>query len=79
MSLNLLRSDPRRIQRKVIQLSIDILTFIGSSSASIAVFLIRAKDVHMGTFVLIGIEALSMVVLAWQIVAYADLKKSPLI
>jgi hypothetical protein len=70
------RSDPRRIRRKVIQLLIDLLTFIGSSFASIAVFIIRVKDVHSGTLVLIAIEALSVIVLAWQIFAYADLKKS---
>jgi len=71
------RSDRRRIQRKVIQLSIDLLTFIGSSFASIAAFFIKAKDVHFGTFVLIAIEALSVIVVAWQIFAYADLKRSP--
>jgi hypothetical protein len=75
------RSDSRRIQRKVIQLSINLLTFIGSSFASIAAFLIRAGglhwDLHWGTYTLIAIEALSVAVLAWQICAYADIEKGP--
>ena len=75
------RSDSRRIQRKVLQLSINLLTFIGSSFASIGAFLARAEGLHWGlhwgTYSLIAVEVLCVIVLAWQIWAYADIEKDP--
>jgi L-asparagine transporter-like permease len=67
------RSDKHRVQRKVLQLLVDLMTFVGSSFVSIAVFLVRVGESDGRILTLLIVESVVLLLLTWQILVYADL------
>lgn len=68
------RSDERRLQRKYIQLFIDLLAFVVPGVISGCVFLVFfGKNTVLN--LLAVAEILLLFVLAWQIIVYADLER----
>ena len=69
------RSDDYRLERKVIQMGIDLLTFAGFGMGAIVFFLVREPKVSTAALWMCGIEGVMMLFLIFEIVTYADLKK----
>lgn len=69
------RSDARRVQRKVIQCAIDLLTFPLSGLLSIvAFFCLRGTASHLLSTLAVA-EIVVMVILTWQFIQYEDFSK----
>jgi hypothetical protein len=68
------RDDRRRRSRKWLQLGVDLLTFCGTSAAAILSFWIFGP-VTVALVLVSVLELAAVGVLAWQIVAYADLRR----
>lgn len=69
------RSDDRRVDRKWLQFSVDILTFVVSGMGCILAYLVLVKSPHWRIYVLCGIEAVLLLGLAIQIRSYLDPQK----
>ncbi|MCP9949076.1 hypothetical protein [Actinomadura madurae] len=68
------RSDNRRVSRKFLQLSVDLITFCGSSMAAIVTyFAVGPHSVILTVCALV--ELIPIAALGQQIVAYADLRR----
>jgi len=67
------RADNLRMSRKVIQLVVDLIAFVGSGLASIDAYVVRSAPLTASLAAVVAIEALLMLALAWQIILYADL------
>jgi hypothetical protein len=70
------RNDVRRRSRKVLQLCTDILTFIAGPLAGLAV-LWTVESLTPALIILSIAEAIGVLVLATQVVRYADLGSGP--
>ncbi|PWK65224.1 hypothetical protein BCL76_113211 [Streptomyces sp. CG 926] len=66
------RDDPRRRSRKRLQLAVDLLCFCGPPIGAVAVYWSAGHTAPALVAVSVA-EVLATVLLAWQIVAYADL------
>jgi hypothetical protein len=67
-------ADKRRSSRKTIQLAVDLVTFCGSGLAALTVFWL-APAAHSPLLVAASaIEAMATGLLAWQFIAYADIR-----
>jgi hypothetical protein len=65
-------ADKRRVSRKAIQLTVDLVTFTGSALAALIVFW-SAPSPQPPLLVLVSAaEAIATAVVAWQFVAYAE-------
>lgn len=71
------RGDRRRQRRKFEQLMIDLTTFIFSGMAALLFFWLKAENLAIGIILLSIIELIFLLILGLEILAYADLKKSP--
>jgi hypothetical protein len=68
------RSDQRRGSRKYLQLAVDLLTFCVPGIVAVALYLVIDRPTA-ATGIVSGIDLLAMVLLGYEIVAYADLKR----
>ncbi|WP_433887994.1 hypothetical protein [Streptomyces sp. CA-111067] len=68
------RGDPRRRTRKVLQLSVDLLTFCGAPVAAAAGYW-SIGPVHPPLLLVSLAETAAVGVLAWQIVVYAEVRR----
>jgi hypothetical protein len=68
------RGDPRRRTRKVLQLSVDLLTFCGAPVAA-AVGYWSIGPVHPPLLLVSLAETAAVGVLAWQVVVYAEVRR----
>ncbi|MGW5848952.1 hypothetical protein ACWFQ8_13550 [Streptomyces sp. NPDC055254] len=66
------RDDPRRRSRKRLQLAVDLLCFCGPPIGAVAAYWTAGRTSPVLAAVSVA-ELLATVLLAWQIVAYADL------
>ena len=66
------RSDPRRRQRKVGQLAVDLIVFVVPAAAALAWYWSHAASAGILLACSI-VEALAVVLAAWQLISYADL------
>jgi hypothetical protein len=69
------RSDKRRLRRKLMQLLVDEITFVGVGIAALGMFLKHAPTISVFLYTIILAEALLLAVLAFEIFAHADYKK----
>jgi hypothetical protein len=69
------RGDRRRTSRKWLQLAVDILTFCVAPLAALVVFWVAGPATTAHVTVSIG-ELLAIAVLCWQIVSYADIRRT---
>lgn len=69
------RSDRRRRRRKLQQLVIDEITFVGSGGVAIAAFWVVAAQIPILVLLLSLVELLLLLVLGYEIAVYADLAK----
>lgn len=69
------RSDRRRIQRKIVQLLVDELTFCVSGVTAVCAFWLLSPSTTRRTIVLGGVELVFLLVLGYLILRYADLKR----
>jgi hypothetical protein len=67
------RSDELRIQRKLLQLLVNLLAFVVPGIATTLTFIITASFAEPLS-ILAGLELLLLLILGWQIWKYADLK-----
>jgi hypothetical protein len=65
------RDDPRRVERKAIQLAVDLGTFVFSGGGAIAAYAVRATPLAWPSYLLIAVEAIVLLILAQQFVAYS--------
>jgi len=68
------RSDPRREQRKIEQLIIDEITFVLSGIVALIAFWILVSQPPLVVNILSAVEFFLLVILAVEIIIYADLK-----
>lgn len=69
------RSDPRRVSRKYCQLAVDLLAFCVAPLAALAFYWVTRPGGH-GVFLVVSLaEAVAIVVLAGQIIQYAQLTR----
>jgi hypothetical protein len=66
------RSDQRRKRRKVEQLVIDELSFVGVGITSVTLFLAVSSALHPWGVAIAVIEIVMLLVLGWEIFSYAD-------
>ncbi len=67
------RADPRRASRKYLQLATDLIAFCALPAAAIVIFWVAGPVT--GAFGTVSVlELAALIVLGWQIVAYADLR-----
>lgn len=69
------RSDDKRIRRKYEQLIIDQVTFVFSGFTALFYFWFAVNDKHPVIQVICGLELILLLVLAIEIIIYADLQK----
>ena len=69
------RSDRRRRRRKLQQLVIDEITFVGSGVVAIVAFWVVAAQIPILVLLLSLVEMLLLLVLGYEIAVYADLAK----
>lgn len=69
------RSDDKRIRRKYEQLIIDEITFVFSGLTALFYFWFSVDNIHPVIHVICGLELILLLVLAVEIIIYADLKK----
>ncbi|MDJ0706569.1 MAG: hypothetical protein QNJ46_25140 [Leptolyngbyaceae cyanobacterium MO_188.B28] len=69
------RSDPRRKRRKIEQLIIDEITFVGSGAIAILAFLFLQPQPLIAVNILCVAELLLLLILGYEMVIYADLAK----
>ena len=66
------RSDECRRERKVVQVTIDLLTFAGSGVAAIALYVVREPKPGPASFWVCGLEIAVMAFLTFEILTYFD-------
>ncbi|HWB14118.1 MAG TPA: hypothetical protein VG826_33135 [Pirellulales bacterium] len=71
------RSDPRRRRRKIEQLVVDEVTFVGSSAAALSLYWMSAQDPHPGARIIFWVEVVAVGVLFVEMVLYADISGKP--
>ncbi len=69
------RSDPRRSRRKIEQLIIDQITFVLSGITALITFFLLVPQPASGLYILGTIELILLLILATEIILYADLAK----
>ncbi len=69
------RNDDKRIRRKYEQLIIDEITFVFSGLTALFYFWLSVDNVPLAIDILCGLELILLLVLAVEIIIYADLKK----
>lgn len=69
------RSDPKRMRRKVQQLVMDEITFVFSGAIAIFAFWYLVEQPSLAVNVLCWVELALLVVLAYEMIVYADLAK----
>ncbi|MDJ0797410.1 MAG: hypothetical protein QNJ51_11365 [Calothrix sp. MO_167.B12] len=69
------RSDKRRKRRKIEQLIIDEITFVFSGIAALLGFWYLVPQSHWAVQILCWVELVLLIVLGFEIIVYADLKK----
>ncbi|KYC38263.1 hypothetical protein WA1_38655 [Scytonema hofmannii PCC 7110] len=69
------RSDPRRKRRKIEQLIVDLIAFVGSGIVALIAFWLLVSKPPLAVNLLGVIELLLLLVLGLEIVIYADLAK----
>jgi len=69
------RSDELRVERKWTQFIVDLLTFVGSGTGCIVLYLLREPNISRIAYLLCGLEALLMIQLGVQIVTYLEWKR----
>jgi hypothetical protein len=68
------RSDPRRFERKLVQLVIDLITFVFSGFAALGAFWVLDPGSQCLFKAIVVVEALLLLGLGIEILTYADLK-----
>ncbi len=66
------RSDDRRLQRKVIQYLVDLLTFVFSGLIALAIFVCEYTPLTWTLWVLVGAEIVLMLAIAVLFLRYSD-------
>lgn len=69
------RSDPRRSRRKIEQLIIDQITFVLTGITALITFFLLTPKPAPGLYILGTIELILLLILATEIILYADLAK----
>jgi hypothetical protein len=67
-------ADKRRAVRKTIQLAVDLVTFCGSGLAALTAFWLASAPQSPLLVLASAIEVIATGVLAWQFIAYADIR-----
>jgi hypothetical protein len=67
------RSDHRRRQRKSIQLGVDLTVFVAPAAVAVIWFW-STGPTNPALILASAIEAITVLIAAWQVIAYADLK-----
>lgn len=70
------RGDHRRKRRKFEQLIIDLTTFVFSGISALIFFWLSVDDLSIGIGLLSIVELIFLLILGFEILVYADLKKS---
>ena len=68
------RSDRRRRERKAIQLGVDLAVFVAPAAVSIGWYWATGPT-HPLLLVASVLQAVAVLIAAWQVIAYADLRK----